>query len=650
MLVPFLLFALQVLSPLPLANAAPAPAPPPASHNVTLSAAAPSITYSAGWTAAQGARTSVVRGATAQFAFTGTALYVLAPLFQTGSNAGLQVTVDGGPLAVVGLAAPAGVSREPKVLPTSTVQIAPASASVLSSAAVAPSVIVASSSSSSGPVGPPVPSQSLARVPRQLALPGPAPAAAAQIVFSATDLQDGPHTVVFAMPARSSVVALGGLIFTTSQQADTNTGAGTSGVNLGAAAATAPSLTPSDDAPESTTPDSAANDATPFAVPGPSTSSESAPAPSELQTSFASVPRPFPSGPVNAYHDVPVGAVGPDPVPAPGETAAVVPPQTHTLAASTRQAALVGGVLGVLVLAGLLTALGLCLRKTRRRARVFAPPAHGGATYEFDYNRQRGYSAEQQQPRYAPPSASSAALVSRPPVAQAGPVVRLAAPPPARRSQPRERVVAPRSPLGAAPRLVPQPAPEMREIAYGFPAPPGSANANTLLVPPTPGKGLPPRTPAPTTPLPLTPAPVPPTPATPWSPAASDAPTPSTAASFAVPLVDPALGYGWTVGPAPAPAQMQMQMQMPSLVGVHPFSAGTPTGAGTGPGRTTLYAPALSEKAALAALDRARDEAAAAAGGADGAPAYREKDAAQLFDSGTRARASTSASLPVYEP
>ncbi|KAJ7062459.1 hypothetical protein C8F01DRAFT_99150, partial [Mycena amicta] len=128
--------------------------------------------------------------------------------------------------------------------------------------------------------------------------------------------------------------------------------------------------------------------------------------------------------------------------------------------------------------------------------------------------------------------------------------------------------------------------------------------------------------------------------------------------------VETTLGYGWTNASASAGAGSAM----PSLVGIHPFSASAGTSVQSVPPRVpkkavrvTAYAPALSEKAALAAIDRARDEAEEQRGGELSAPAYREKDAAQLFgvrlrdvpaNAAARAEATTSVITvaPPYEP
>ncbi|KAJ7051536.1 hypothetical protein C8F01DRAFT_1174875 [Mycena amicta] len=325
------------------------------------------------------------------------------------------------------------------------------------------------------------------------------------------------------------------------------------------------------------------------------------------------------------------------------------------------------------------------------------PSRQAGTGYGYGDNGRQGYAGqfEQQQPmRNVPPSSR---------------LVSLASPSPAPTQRTQTRVPVPRSPLATSPPIVAAPESEMQPqpFAYGFPLPPSS-----LSVPPTPSTALlspttsfaipspslyspqssqysqfpnphsaplsnpfsssslsplPPRTPAPTTPLPLTPLP-PATPGTPWSTTKSRRRSDSEAStasrySFSS-TVETTLGYGWTNANASAGAGSMM----PSLVGIHPFSASAGTSVQSVPPRVpkqavrvTAYAPALSEKAALAAIDRARDEAEEQRGGEPSAPAYREKDAAQLFgvrlrdvpaNVSVRAEATTSVITvaPPYEP
>lgn len=104
--------------------------------------------------------------------------------------------------------------------------------------------------------------------------------------------------------------------------------------------------------------------------------------------------------------------------------------------------------------------------------------------------------------------------------------------------------------------------------------------------------------------------------------------------------VESGVGYGWTT---------------PSLVGIHPFSAPSepePRAGGSSAGVNgtvappMTLAPKLNEKSAEALFRTPEEQRRSAA------PAYREKDAAQLFGRG-RARAGTQTSEtapPVYEP
>ncbi|KAF7321899.1 hypothetical protein MKEN_00712100 [Mycena kentingensis (nom. inval.)] len=217
------------------------------------------------------------------------------------------------------------------------------------------------------------------------------------------------------------------------------------------------------------------------------------------------------------------------------------------------------------------------------------------------------------------------------------------------------------------------------------------------LVSPSPFSPVP-MTPAPNTPLPLTPLP-PVTPGTPWSTTKRE--SASSTYSFSS-TVESQIGYGWTHSNTGSNAGSSSSknafeaLAMPSLVGIHPFSAAameleegpssssasssrqkqpqpkTRTNTAKKAVRVTAFAPALSEKAALAAIERAREEAEAqgedpesTAGVVDtrfsAAPAYREKDAAQLFrpqtaNAGARSTATKSQASevtvapPVYEP
>ncbi|KAF7304173.1 hypothetical protein MIND_00649400 [Mycena indigotica] len=187
----------------------------------------------------------------------------------------------------------------------------------------------------------------------------------------------------------------------------------------------------------------------------------------------------------------------------------------------------------------------------------------------------------------------------------------------------------------------------------------------------------------PLSPLPPTSPPPPVTPGSPWTTVKrfSD----SSHVSFSS-TVEMGRGYGWSGSPTSA--------VVPSLVGIHPFSAMANTtdeeleeeerqdtvmplpssaSSSRNPNNSSTLAPALSEKAALAALERAREEAAEqqaedaeSSSGSPGrpfsaAPAYREKDAMLAFGtvrntpgrSGGKAGLMSVASevtLPVYEP
>ncbi|KAJ7063934.1 hypothetical protein C8F01DRAFT_37786 [Mycena amicta] len=253
------------------------------------------------------------------------------------------------------------------------------------------------------------------------------------------------------------------------------------------------------------------------------------------------------------------------------------------------------------------------------------------------------------------------------------------------------------------PCITPSASPPPQHIGDSFSIPliktertPPSPAPSTLLSPPAtsnPFASLPP-SPSPS-PSPYTYL-APSTPGTPWSITKSEPESESRRLSDSSLGSTASLGYGhgWTG---------------PSLVGIHPFSAmageeeeeeeeerdvhmplpsetavasssasssrDTSTGTTTSKSRPhtrtrTTFTPALNEKAALAALERTREEAEGQQGeGENGvrpmsaAPAYREKDAAQAFarqrpgredGQGSRALMSVASEVtlapPVYEP
>nr|GAT59309.1 predicted protein [Mycena chlorophos] len=337
-----------------------------------------------------------------------------------------------------------------------------------------------------------------------------------------------------------------------------------------------------------------------------------------------------------------------------------VPSDSQDLSSTKTRTIALGAVFGALVFLGIVAALIVCFCKTRRRRanaepewamkynhpemvaasaekeQTFAP-----ALYEFDYNRAHGYSASADQgKRYIPPSQSAWQKAQMPADGYMGNTPRINAPPPARSTRFNQtRVPPPRSPLATVPPIIARNDPEMVQtmrsvtpFSYGnnfvgsgpvipptpnaMPATPSGglyAQSQAHLKQPAPAMNpfspvsihvnIPPRTPAPNTPLPATPA-------TPWSAATGksseggDA-TPALTYEFDS-MVEHTLGYGWTNGAG------STRTGVASLVGVHPFSAVAdlePAASGSKMKGTRAGAqvPAMSEKAALAALDRIRD-------------------------------------------
>ncbi|KAF7296253.1 hypothetical protein HMN09_01094600 [Mycena chlorophos] len=337
-----------------------------------------------------------------------------------------------------------------------------------------------------------------------------------------------------------------------------------------------------------------------------------------------------------------------------------VPSDSQDLSSTKTRTIALGVVFGGLVFLGIVAALIVCFCKTRHRRanaepewamkynhpemvassaekeQTFAP-----ALYEFDYNRAHGYSASTDQgKRYMPPSQSAWQKAQMPADGYMGNTPRINAPPPARSTRFNQtRVPPPRSPLATVPPIIARNDPEMVQttrsvtpFSYGnnlagsgpvipptpnaMPATPSGglyAQSQAHLKQPAPAMNpfspvsihvhIPPRTPAPNTPLPATPS-------TPWSAATGksseggDA-TPASTYEFDS-MVEHTLGYGWTNGAG------STRTGVASLVGVHPFSAAAdsePAASGSKMKGTRAGAqvPAISEKAALAALDRIRD-------------------------------------------
>ncbi|KAJ7057264.1 hypothetical protein C8F01DRAFT_329953 [Mycena amicta] len=345
--------------------------------NVTIDDSDQSITYSADWRVSGSSATaensldldgslhfSVDPKATASFVFQGTALYLLSPLFPSSSNgsAGVQVAIDGQAPSVVSLV-------EPSTSPSS-------SASSLSSSP---------STTSSNTASTPTTSLEI-RVDDDLV---DTPTRQSHVVFAATDLFDGPHSVVFSMPEGAETVILDGLIFTTSKQENNNAGAPIPIANpilsllsstvestsvLGVTTTT--SLSSVSELPQTlanaalsspTLPSTTSFD--PFATP--SSITASLPPPSSVAVSASEAL--FSSG-VNVYNDVPVNAAAAVSGSSSGtfisSPATTLPSQSQTLAATTQRTIVVGAVLAGVVLLILVIALAICIRRRRVRRRT----------------------------------------------------------------------------------------------------------------------------------------------------------------------------------------------------------------------------------------------------------------------------------------
>ncbi|KAJ7036733.1 hypothetical protein C8F04DRAFT_1094235 [Mycena alexandri] len=283
-------------------------------------------------------------------------------------------------------------------------------------------------------------------------------------------------------------------------------------------------------------------------------------------------------------------------------------PAASALSTSAKRYLAIGGVLGAVVFISVVLVFLVCFR---RRRRIQRRRRQESWSHKF---MPRPYTAHAVYGESKPPSPQSS--VPRSPIQSAVPLLSPATPG-ARRI--------PRSPLATTPPITAStPSPQTAQFPVPLAAHMGFAA---------------PSSPAPATPLPLTPLP-PATPGTPWSTQKSN--RYSSSSTYSYESLESGLGYGWTT---------------PSLVGIHPFSApaeADPTASSSGSSAgardtvpTAPLTPRLNEKSAAALFRNQQVEQRLSI-----APAYREKDAARMFEE-RRARAHSGASQtapPVYEP
>ncbi|KAJ7651114.1 hypothetical protein FB45DRAFT_31544 [Roridomyces roridus] len=451
------------------------------------------------------------------------------------------------------------------------------------------------------------------------------------VVWAATELPNTQHTIVISMPSTAQHVVFDGLIYSVVDSDNS------SSVPPAVASTTSSSLT-------TTTTTESFSSSHSFSLSRTSSStfltSSSSPSPStsiSSKLSSTSTSR-SPATPIENVAATSSSAT------TPVTTIRQSSPPDNLLASSStslKRTVAIGSAVAVVLVIAVLIALLCCIRRRRIRRRrdlsfawsqKFSPYPAPPKTDAMRMTA-RPLSPQSQQLRPPLPPAHYRPLQS--PVASP-----LAPPAPtARRS--------PRSPLATAPPIMP-PSPSPQSTRF-----PSSSFA---LVPESP------------TPDSLTPPP-PVTPGTPWSPQKShrlsNASSVSSYESFSV---ESGAGYGWTT---------------PSLVGIHPFSAGTgglpvpraepsTSSAHAGPSTSraavaaapTTYPPApaarpphvvvdatpltpkLSEKSAAALFPQPAPPL------SPPAPAYKEKDGQRLFAIG-RSRSgsqSSEAAPPLYEP
>ncbi|KAJ7053481.1 hypothetical protein C8F01DRAFT_1375076 [Mycena amicta] len=504
-----------------------------------------------------------------------------------------------------------------------------------------------------------------------------------EVVWGTTGLSDTQHTLVVSKSPGARLVGLDSIIYTTAQNASDSVSVHPVSSTLIAANRVHSAVSSSSS----------------------SSSSTSSSASSPLSSSTAALP--LPTANANIHNDtVPINAA-PNPNPSSSSSSSLASssnslpsnPNPNSTAAQNRRTLIVAiGCAGAVLL---LVCACIVAFLYRRHAKV-ARKREWARKYALQKPLRRGGGRDPEPAETRPPSPVVPAWQGYPRPPQQYALARTYTPTHTPTSSTPFRDDSWSLPPSASPTLPP---------SFSIPL----TGANTMLLPPSPSPSAlltPPATSNPFASLPPSPSPSPSPytylgtstplpPASPWSITKSESESESrrlSGSESSVRSLGSTVGYGWTG---------------PSLVGIHPFSAmareqeeeeeeerdvhmplpsetasasasasssrDTSTGTSTSRSRPhartrtrTTFTPALNEKAALAALERTREEAEGQQGEdsngvvvrpMSAAPAYREKDAAQAFarqrpgredGQGSRALMSVASEVtlapPVYEP